>query len=78
MRRLYLIGVTAGLNMAAPVYAYVGPGPGIGAVGTLVAVIAVLVLAIAGAIWYPVKRLLGRGQSPAHSDVTAEREGERG
>lgn len=38
--------------------AYVGPGAGLSAIGSLVSVVAAVLLAIAGFIWYPVKRLL--------------------
>jgi hypothetical protein len=37
--------------------AYVGPGAGITAIGTLVALIGALLLAIVGFVWYPIKRL---------------------
>lgn len=40
--------------------AYVGPGAGLTAIGTVLALIGAVFLAIVGFIWYPVKRLLGR------------------
>jgi len=40
------------------VLAYIGPGAGLGAVATLVAVILGLILLAIGFIWYPLKRLL--------------------
>jgi hypothetical protein len=43
--------------------AYVGPGAGLTAIGTVLALIAAVFLAIVGFVWYPVKRLLRR--SPA-------------
>lgn len=36
--------------------AYIGPGAGITAIGTLVALVAALVLAVVGFLWYPIKR----------------------
>ncbi len=39
-------------------YAYVGPGLGLGLIGVILAGIVTLLLAIAGVVWYPVKRLL--------------------
>ena len=39
-------------------HAYIGPGAGISAIGSLLALIAVVVLAVVGFIWYPVKRLM--------------------
>ncbi len=47
-------------NMAA---AYIGPGAGLSAIGTAVAVVGAFFLLILGFIWYPVKRLLRRKQS---------------
>ena len=41
-------------------HAYIGPGAGISAIGSLLALIAAVVLAIVGFIWYPIKRILDR------------------
>lgn len=38
--------------------AYVGPGAGLSAIGSFLAVGAAVLLAIVGFIWYPIKRLL--------------------
>lgn len=46
--------------MASPAAAYIGPGAGLGAIGTVFAVIGAILLMIVGFIWYPVKRLLKR------------------
>lgn len=43
--------------------AYVGPGAGLTAIGTVLALLGALVLGIVGFIWYPVKRLLRRNAS---------------
>ena len=40
------------------VYAYVGPGLGMGAIGTLLAGAMAIFLAAVGLIWYPIKRLV--------------------
>ena len=40
------------------VAAYIGPGAGISAFGSLLALAAALFLAIVGFLWYPLKRLL--------------------
>ncbi len=40
--------------------AYIGPGAGLAAIGSLVALVSALFLAIVGFIWYPVKHLLRR------------------
>ncbi|SFH84275.1 hypothetical protein [Albimonas pacifica] len=38
--------------------AYVGPGAGLTAIGGMLALVAAVLLAIAGFVWYPLKRLL--------------------
>ena len=51
------------LLLPASAFAYVGPGAGLTAIGTIVALVAALFLAIVGFIWYPVKRLLRKRKS---------------
>lgn len=51
--------------------AYVGPGAGLTAIGTVVALFAALGLALVGFVWYPVKRLLKR---PAPAAAPARRD----
>jgi hypothetical protein len=55
---LFLIIVLLLIVSTAPAYAYVGPGLGLGVIGTLFGALAAILLAIAGVIWYPIKRLL--------------------
>ncbi len=38
--------------------AYVGPGGGLTAIGVFLALVAVIIVALFGFIWYPIKRLL--------------------
>jgi hypothetical protein len=42
----------------ATAQAYVGPGAGLGVIGAILGTLLAIVMAIAGVIWYPVKRLL--------------------
>jgi uncharacterized membrane protein len=44
-------------------YAYVGPGLGLGVIGTIVGVFIAVFLAIVGVIYYPLKRLLRKIKS---------------
>jgi len=53
---------------AAPALAYMGPGLGLGAIGTALGVLAALLLALLSIIWYPMKRLLRR----MRADKTAQ------
>lgn len=50
----------AALFLAMPglALAYVGPGAGISAIGSFLALIMVVVVALFGFFWYPIKRLL--------------------
>jgi hypothetical protein len=43
--------------------AYMGPGAGLTALGSLVALLGALVLLVVGFIWYPVRRLLRQRKS---------------
>jgi hypothetical protein len=47
-----------------PAAAYVGPGVGLTAIGVFFAVIATIVVAIFGFLWYPIKRLLRLFRKP--------------
>lgn len=38
--------------------AYIGPGAGLSAIGSVLALLGALVLMVVGFVWYPVKRLL--------------------
>lgn len=51
------------LLSAAPAYAYVGPGGVISGIGTLLALVAAVVVSLFGFVWYPVKRLMRRGRN---------------
>ncbi len=49
---------------ATPALAYVGPGAGLGVIGTLVAVVGAVLLMIVGFVWYPVKRMMKKRKKP--------------
>jgi membrane associated rhomboid family serine protease len=61
---LALFMLTPGLAMA-----YIGPGTGLGAVAAFFALIAGVVLAIVGFLWYPLKRLLKKGDAVQESQA---------
>ena len=48
----------ASIATAHPALAYIGPGAGLSAIGTAVAVIGAILLLIVGFVWYPVRRML--------------------
>ena len=41
-------------------HAYIGPGAGLSAIGSLLALCAAVVVAILGFVWFPIKRLMRR------------------
>ena len=66
-----LLATATLLTMAAsPAAAYIGPGAGLGAIGTVIAVVGAILLMIVGFVWYPLKRLLKKRKNTA--DPTAE------
>ena len=46
------------LFWAQPAMAYIGPGAGLSAIGAFFGLLAGIVIALFGFVWYPVKRLL--------------------
>jgi len=73
------VGLLIFILLPSLAFAYVGPGAGLSAIGTVLALIGAVLLGIVGFVWYPIKRLL-RGKkakeeskvSAATDDVTAE------
>lgn len=57
-----------------PVLAYVGPGTGIAAFGALLAIIAAVIVAIFGFLWFPLKRLWKKQRQQAETKTTQEGE----
>lgn len=52
------LAVAALAFSAADAQAYIGPGVGLTAIGTLVAFVGAIFFALVGFIWYPIKRML--------------------
>lgn len=50
-------------------FGYVGPGAGLSAIGTVLALIGGIFLAIAGFVWYPIKRLLKKRRQPKETET---------
>lgn len=48
------------IALPATAFAYIGPGAGITAIGTVLALLGAIVLAIIGFVWYPIKHLVKR------------------
>jgi O-antigen ligase len=65
--------VCAFAALPLPALAYIGPGAGLSAIGTILALLGAVLLALFGFIWYPVKRLMAkrRSDSSAAKDSTS-------
>lgn len=59
------------IAVATPALAYVGPGAGLTAIGTVLSLVAAVFMAIVGFIWYPIKRLLRRTARPRQEAVAS-------
>jgi hypothetical protein len=59
------------LVYAEPSYAYMGPGSGLAAIGSLLSLVGAVLLAIVGFVWFPLKRLL-RKRSAAKTVAASE------
>jgi|ETNmetMinimDraft_30_1059905.scaffolds.fasta_scaffold389375_1 hypothetical protein len=57
-----------------PTMAYLGPGAGLSAIGALLAVIAGIVVAIFGFLWYPFRRLMRKRRKPGNDEKDDGRE----
>jgi membrane protein implicated in regulation of membrane protease activity len=64
---IWRVLLLAAVLSPAPAFAYIGPGAGISAVGSLVALVGALFLAVVGLIWYPLKRVMRRRKPEAKS-----------
>ena len=52
--------VALATTLSAPAQAYVGPGAGLGVIGTLFGIVAAILLAMFGLLWYPLKRAFAK------------------
>ena len=66
----FCLAMVAQAVLAAPAHAYIGPGAGLSAIGTILTLIAAVFLGIVGFVWYPVKRLW-RGRKISASEHAA-------
>ena len=52
-------------STATTAEAYVGPGMGLGVFAAVLGFVTAILLALAGMVWYPVKRMLRNRRAPA-------------
>ena len=65
-------GILAVLFATSPAIAYVGPGAGLSAIGTVLAVLGAFLLLLVGFVWYPVKRMLRNRKAATKKDSKLE------
>ena len=58
MRYVILAYLVASILVPDVAQAYIGPGSGVSAFGSLFAVLSAIFFGLVGFVWYPVKRLL--------------------
>ena len=63
MKLRYLL-LAASLLYSPSAEAYIGPGLGAGVVATVIGIVGAVLLAIAGIVYYPIKRLLKSRRKP--------------
>ena len=71
MRNYLKTGLSLALALAlmpAAASAYIGPGAGLGAIGTLFAIIGAVFLAVVGLLWYPLKRMIKGKKSSTEAE----------
>ena len=56
--------IVVSLLCTSSAFAYVGPGVGLGVIGTLFGIFAAVALALFGLFWYPIKRAFSKKSSP--------------
>lgn len=70
---LSLISAVPLMVAAQPAQAYIGPGAGAGTIAVVLGILATVVMAFLGLLWYPAKRLLkGRGGKTPVASAGAE------
>ena len=68
---LRLITLAAALLLSTPALAYIGPGAGISVLGSLLGILATIVVAIGAIIMWPLRKLLKkRKQAAAEAENT--------
>lgn len=71
MKKNLLILICLGCIAPTVAQAYVGPGAGLSAIGSFLALIFGLFVALIGFVWYPIKRLLkGYREATLEIDTT--------
>lgn len=62
------------LLLTSNTYAYVGPGLGLGIIGTILGILLAMLLAIVGVVWYPLKRIFKKNTNKQARSHNTEKE----
>ncbi len=62
-RNIWTATLLSALLTPSLAMAYIGPGAGISAIGAALALVAAVIFAIVGFVWYPVKRMMRKRKS---------------
>lgn len=73
MPKLLIVALV--LLMPSLAHAYIGPGAGITAIGSLLALVGAVLLAVIGFVWYPIKRLRRSRAKKASAAATTSNAG---
>ena len=71
LKLLVLLVSTSSLLVPAFAFAYIGPGTGLSAIGSLLALLATVMVVIFGFVWYPLKRVM-RKRKKVSEDRSAD------
>jgi hypothetical protein len=74
MGEILTFGLAVSVLLLVP--AYIGPGAGLTVIGTVVAFVAAIFLAIVGFVWYPTKRLIAKIRGKRQKEAQSPQEGE--
>ena len=69
----WILAVSAVGLVPQAALAYVGPGAGLTAIGTLLAFLGAICLAVVGFVWYPVKRMMRRPAARGPEDEASRK-----
>ena len=73
-RPKFLLYLLLFLFIGNPAHAYLGPGAGLGMIGSLIALVIVVLVILFGLILYPIRRFIKRRRGPDRSDEPSDKE----
>lgn len=71
--RIYLASALVVMFLATPAYAYIGPGAGLSALGSVLALIGAICVTFVGFVWFPMKRFLKKRRAKANAVAAPEK-----